>query len=175
MIFADVRGFTAMVNERGPEETTKLVNEFFKRSREIVVNHDGIVDKVMGDAVMAYFNVPVRQDDHMAQAVSVATAIQLAAGRIRSQNGDGEPLRVGIGIGSGMIYAELMGSDDCRDYTIIGEAVNLAARLQDQAAPGEVLVAENVYDSVKGAFPHAQERVLEIKGFSTPITAYSLT
>ena len=175
MLFADLRGFTALIHERGPEAMRPLVDEFFKRCSDIVVNHDGIVDHFLGDAVMAFFNVPIWHEDHGARAISAATQIQLAVSGINVAAGEEGVLKVGIGIATGLAATGALGSNDCREYTVMGDNVNIAARLQGEAAPGEILVTEEVYHYVKSAFPNARERVLELKGISEPVQAYSLT
>ena len=164
-----------MTHERGPEAVKPLVDEFFRRCSEIVINNDGIVDHFLGDAVMAFFNVPTLHADHVARAVSAATQIQLAVPDINVAAGEEGVLKVGIGIDTGFGATGALGSNDCRDYTVMGDVVNIAARLQGEAAPGEILATERAYQEVRTAFPNAQERVLEIKGIKEPVRAYSLT
>ena len=151
------------------------MDEFFRRCSDIVVNHDGIVDHFMGDAVMAFFNVPIRHEDHIARAISAAVQVQLAVADINVSVGEEDLLKVGIGISTGLAYAGMVGSNDCKDYTAMGDVVNIASRLQSQAAPGEILVDDHVYQHVQSDFPNAQERLLELKGISEPVQAYSLT
>ena len=152
-----------------------LVDEFFRRCSDIVINHDGIVDHFLGDAVMAFFNVPIQHEDHVAQAISAATQIQLAMPGINVAAGEEGVLKVGVGIDTGFAATGALGSNDCRDYTVMGDNVNIASRLQGEAAPGEILVTEVVYDYVKSAFPNARERVVELKGIKEPVRAFSLT
>ena len=90
------------------------------------------------------------------------------------QSGDGDLLRVGVGITTGMACASLVGSDDCKDYTVMGDVVNIGSRLQNMAKRGEILVSKEVYQQVASAFPNARERVLELKGIGEPMHAYSL-
>ncbi len=163
------------MHERGPQAVRPLVDEFFRRCRDIVVSRDGIVDHFMGDAVLALFNVPIQHDDHITRATSAATEIQLAMPAINATVGEKDLLKVGIGITSGLAYTGVVGSDNCSDYTALGDAVNIASRLQGEAAPGEVLVDEEVYKTAAGDFPNAQERLLELKGIAEPVKAYSLT
>ena len=174
VIFADCRDFTRLTHELGPEVITPLVDQFFRRCSEIVVSHDGILDNFRGDAVLAFFNVPIRHEDHVAKAVTAATQIQLAVPEINAKLGGGDLLRVGVGITTGMAYASLVGSDDCKDYTVMGDVVNIGSRLQNMAKRGEILVSKEVYQQVASAFPNARERVLELKGIGEPMHAYSL-
>ena len=175
VLFADFRGFTALVHERGPQAVRPLVDEFFRRCTDIVVSRDGIVDHFLGDAVMAFFNVPVRRDDHILRAINAATQIQMSVPDINKMVGEEGLLKVGIGISTGMAYAGVVGSNNCNDYTALGDALNIASRLQGEAAPGEIIVDDEVYQYVRGAFPNAQERLLELKGITEPVKAYSLT
>lgn len=170
-----MRGFTALIHERGPQAVKPLVDEFFRRSKEIVVQHDGIVDHFMGDAVMAFFNVPIRREDHVARAVRAAAEIHAAVPGINAALREEGLLKVGIGISTGLAYAGMVGSTSCQDYTALGETVNIASRLQGQAAPGETLADEQVYGEVQGSYPHAARRVLELKGLPEPVQAYALT
>ena len=162
------------MHDRGPETVRPLVDEFFRRCRDIVVSHDGIVDHFMGDAVLALFNVPIWHDDHIAQAIGAATEIQLAMPAINATVGKEDLLHVGIGVTTGVAYTGVVGSDNCDDYTALGDAVNIASRLQGEAAPGEILVDKDVYEKVGSAFPNARKRVLELKGIKEPVHAYSL-
>ena len=106
-----------------------LVDEFFRRCRDIVVSRDGIGDHFMGDAVLALFNVPIQHDDHIARAISAATEIQLAMPAINAAVGEKDLLKVGIGITTGLAYTGVVGSDNCSDYTALGDTVNRAARM----------------------------------------------
>ena len=83
-------------------------------------------------------------------------------------------LQVGVGVTTGMALASLVGSDDCKDYTVMGDVVNMGSRLQNMAGRGEILVSKEVYQQVASAFPNARDRVLELKGISEPVLAYSL-
>ena len=163
-----------MVHERGPQAVTPYVDEFFRRCRDIVVSHDGILDNFQGDAVLAFFNVPIQREDHIARAVRAATQVQQDVPQINAKLGEVDLLKVGIGVTTGLAYTATMGSKDCKDYTAMGDVVNIGARLQGLAAAGEILVSEDVYWEVRDQFPNAGERVLELKGITEPVRAYSL-
>jgi adenylate cyclase len=175
ILFADCRGFTALMHERGPEFVRPLIDELFRRSGEIVAAHDGIVDRFLGDAVMAMFNVPILRENHVEQAISAATQIQLAASRIKGPAGEEGLLKVGVGIATGYAFTGKLGSNSCGDYTAFGDVANIASRLQGHAEPGEIIVHDEVYGFVKSGFPHAREIVLQLKGIKEPVRAYSLT
>ena len=175
MLFADFRGYTALVHERGPQAVKPLVDQFFRRCTDIVVSQDGIIDHFLGDAVLAFFNVPIRQEDHVTRAVAAASQIQSAIPSINDAVGEKDLLKVGIGVTTGLAYTGVVGSNDCNNYTALGDVVNIASRLQGEAGPGEILVADEVYKEVSEAYPNAQERVTELKGISTPVRSFMLT
>ena len=109
VLFADCRDFTRLTLELGPEVITPLIDQFFRRCSDIVVSHDGILDKFLGDAILAFFNVPIRHEGHVAKAVTAATQIQLAVPEINAKLGGGDLLRVGVGVTTGMALASLVG------------------------------------------------------------------
>ena len=174
VLFADARGYTILVQDLGVEKVTPLMDYFFRRCAEIVIRHDGIVDHFMGDAVMAFFNVPIHREDHTAQAVTAAQEIQEAVVKINRTQPGGDGLRVGIGIAAGMAATGAVGSNSCSDYTAMGESVNIAARLQGDAAAGEILLEEKAYSRVQGKYPGAEERILQLKNIRQPVRAYAV-
>ncbi len=175
VLFADARGFTELIHQRGPEEITPYIDEFFRRCSNIMVNYDGIIDHFRGDAVLGFFNVPIKRDDHVARAIAAATEIQQAVPEINLKRGQENLLKVGIGITTGWGLTTTVGSNTCTDYTVMGDVANIASRLQGLASPGEILVSDAVYEAVQGAFPDAHKRELELKGISHPVVAYTLT
>ena len=115
VLFADCRGFTTLMRERGPEAVQPMVDEFFRRCSDVVVRYDGIIDHFLGDAVLAFFNVPVRREDHIARAVTSATEIQSEMPAVNKAVGENGTLKVGIGITTGTEYTGVVGSNDCGD------------------------------------------------------------
>ena len=128
VLFADARGFTSLIHEHGPEEITPYIDECFKRCSSIVVSHDGIIDHFRGDAVLAFFNVPIKHDDHVTRAIAAAIEIQQAVPEINVQRGRGELLKVGVGITTGWGLTTTVGSNACTDYTVMGDVANIASR-----------------------------------------------
>ena len=174
VLFADCRGFTALIHERGPEALTPLVDEFFRRCSDIVVGEDGILDNFRGDAVLAFFNVPIRRDDHVSRAVKAARRIQEAVPEINVAQGEDDLLKVGVGITTGIALTALVGSDSCKDYTVMGDVASIASRLQGLASPGEILVSEEVFKQVRSDHPDAPSEGAGAKGIGEPVKAYSL-
>ena len=132
------------------------------------------MDRFLGDAVMAFFNVPIKHDDHVLRAVNAAFQIQEGVMRINATLNGVFVLGVGIGIATGTALTSNMGSTNCSDYTMVGDSINIASRLQGQAAPGEVLVTEDVYKAISAAFPGAMRAEYLLKGISPPVAAYRL-
>ncbi len=172
MLFADAQGFTRFAEERAPERVVEPLNRLFQRCTDTLLAHDAIVDKLMGDAVMAVFCAPIIRPDHAQQAVAAAITIQQAAASAFPADWEGGGLR--IGINSGAAFVGRLGSDEIKDYTAVGDTVNVAQRLQTEAEAGEVLVSESVYQQVRPQFPEAQSRLLNLKGRAEPVVAYAL-
>jgi adenylate cyclase len=174
VLFADCREYTRLTQELGIEKLIPVTEEFFKTSAELIREQHGIVDRFLGDAVMAFFNVPIKHDDHVLRAVNAAFQIQEAVMRINATLNGVFVLGVGIGIATGTALTSNMGSTNCSDYTMVGDSINIASRLQGQAAPGEVLVTEDVYKAISAAFPGAMRAEYLLKGISLPVAAYRL-
>jgi len=173
VLFADARGYTQFAEGRPPDEVAATINKMFEGCVNTLLEHDAIVDKLMGDAVMGVFGAPIIRPDHAQQAVAAATAIQRKA--VELFPAEWRDACVRIGLNSGTAFVGRVGSGDVKDYTAVGDAVNVAQRLQTEAGPGEVLMAESVYDSVRADFPAADRRVLTLKGRNEPVVAYALT
>jgi len=174
VLFADCRGYTRLTQELGIEKLVPITEEFFRTSAAIIREQHGIVDHLLGDAVMALFNVPIKHEDHVLRAVVTAFRIQEAVAQINAKLGDGVVLGVGIGIASGTALATNLGSTNCSDYTMVGDSVNIASRLQAKAATGEILVSDKAYKAIAAAFPGAIPGEYLLKGISHPVTAYRL-
>ena len=174
VLFADCREYTRLTQELGIEKLIPVTEEFFKTSAEVIRAQHGIVDRFLGDAVMAFFNVPIKHDDHVLRAVNAAFQIQEAVMRINATLNGVFVLGVGIGIATGTALTSNMGSTNCSDYTMVGDSINIASRLQGQAAPGEVLVTVDVYKAISAAFPGAMRAEYLLKGISLPVAAYRL-
>ncbi len=172
VLFADARGFTHFAETKPPQEVAAVLNRMFEGCTQTLLEHHAIVDKLMGDAVMAVFGAPIVRPDHAQQAVAAAQTIQRQAAQMFPADWEGACLR--IGVNSGTAFVGRVGSADIKDYTAVGDAVNVAQRLQVAAQPGEVLVSASVYEQVREAQPAAERRVLTVKGRDRPVVAYAL-
>ena len=143
-------------------------------SAQVIRERHGIVNQLLGDAVMALFNVPIKHDEHVLRAVDAAFEIQEAVKHINAKLGGAVVLGVGIGIATGTALATNMGSTNCNDYTMIGDSINIASRLQGKAASGEILVTEDAYKVISAAFPDAVRAEYLLKGIAQPVAAHRL-
>lgn len=173
VLFADLSSFTELTHELGPERTHEVVDAFLHMASDALVAHDAFIDKFVGDAVMAFFNVPIRRADHAAAAVAAGQAI--LAGLPALSERVGRELNAVVSIASGYARVGMLGSDDGKDYTAIGDVVNLAARLEGVAGWGEIVVDQAVFDQVAEQYPNAVAESVSLKGFKEPVNAYRLT
>jgi class 3 adenylate cyclase len=133
VLFADLRGFSAWAAAQEPEVVLATLNCVFESTLEALLSHGATLDKFVGDAIMAFFNAPGDQPDHVARALACAR-------QIRDLQGLGAGLRFGIGMNSGMAIAGNVGASRAMQYTVLGDVVNVAKRLEELAGPGEVLL-----------------------------------
>ena len=172
VLFADLSSFTELTHELGAEKTHAVVDAFLRMATDVLVQRGGFIDKYVGDAVMALFNVPVRYDDHARRAIVAAT--EMGRG-LKSLGARFElPLEASIGVATGYARVGRLGSDDSKDYTAIGDVVNLAARLQGKAGAGEILIGETSFSKYAADFAEARAEQVMLKGFREPVTVYRL-
>lgn len=173
VFFADLTSFTELTNELGPERAYEVIDAFFQMTNCVLVKHDAFIDKYIGDAVMAIFNAPIQSDDHARKAVAATLDVQQGLGALREQfNLD---LKARIGIASGYARVGRIGSADRKDYTAIGDVVNLASRLEGQASPGEIVVDQRAYEQIAPEIPDIPAEMLVVKGFKDPVPAHRIS
>lgn len=174
MFFSDIRGFTSMSEKMAPEEVQRLLSEYFTEMTRILFQHGGTLDKFMGDAVMAFFGNPEPQPDHAVRAVLMALDMQEAIAALNKKlEAEGRnTIGVGMGINTGDVTVGNLGSKDFLDYTVIGDAVNLACRLEQNAKAGEIIITQATYDEVKQAVEVEQMEPIKVKGKVEPIPIY---
>ena len=178
ILFADLRGYTSLSERVGGARAGEMLNSFYDACSSAVWERDGIVNKFIGDAVLAIFNFPIMRDDHVRRAVLAGVEIQklcLEDRRLRTSDAEGRdvPIGVGIGIHTGHATIGEVGTA-YKDFTIIGPVVNMAARIQASAQRGDILVTEDVYGPVADLFPAAEARAFQLKGIDHPVNAYRL-
>jgi class 3 adenylate cyclase len=172
VLFADLRGFTAFSERSSPEQVVALLNRYFGIATPIVLAEGGTVDKFVGDAMMALFNAPVRQADHALRAVRAALAMQAAIEQIAADNA-GWP-RFRIGINSGPALVGNIGSAELRNFTAIGDTVNLASRLETSAESGQIVIGAATYAHIRDIAAVRRLGGITVKGKAAPVEAFVL-
>jgi class 3 adenylate cyclase len=179
ILFADIRGFTHLSEGLKAHKVVGLLNEIFQLVSDRILERGGTIDKFIGDSVMAYFGAPVSQPDHGLRAVSAAIDIQKAVSeRLRRSRQPGAtpvlPVEIGIGIHTGVVVVGNIGSDRRTDFTAVGDAVNVAHRLEKLARPGEILVSEAVQRIVRASARLRFEGERQLSGREEPVHVYSV-
>jgi class 3 adenylate cyclase/tetratricopeptide (TPR) repeat protein len=177
VLFADIRGFTALSERRTAEEiATRVINECFTLLAEQIEAYGGVVDKFIGDAVMALFGAPRAHENDPERAIMAALGMQAVLARFsaRVEKLLGTQLEMRIGINTGEAVAAWFGSARNRAYTVIGDTVNLASRIEHAARPGKIWVHETTYRQTMHAFDFEAIGPLTLKGKSKPVTVYQV-
>jgi len=166
VLFADICHFTEISATVGAEEARRIVEQFLTRADEIMAEHGGTVDKHIGDATMALFGAPVAHDDDTWRAVAAAASLQRAMPALSSELGRSIETHVGIAIGD--VVAGEIGSSVRRDYTVLGDTVNLASRLVGEAGPGETVMSAEVWRAVADRMRGTRLGERTLKGIAQP-------
>ena len=172
VIFADLTGFTEMTNRLGAERSYEVVDTFFKMANEVLIKNDAFIDKYIGDAVMAIFNAPIPNARHARGATTAALGIQ--EGMKSLSETLGLDLQARVGVATGYARVGRLGSADRKDYTAIGDVVNLASRLEAFAKPGEVIVDGKAFTQVAEDYPDLTSEELNVRGFPEPVEVYRI-
>jgi adenylate cyclase len=162
VLFADIRGFTAYSESRSPEEVARHANRFYAVASEVFAKYDAVIDKLVGDEVMALW-VPgfAGREVYIEKMVGAADALLRAVG----YGSDAESwLPLGIGLDRGLAFVGNVGSGDVKDFTAIGDVVNTASRLQNEAKMGQIVMSERVYEMARDRYPDAPMVSLDLKG-----------
>lgn len=175
IFFSDIRGFTTYSEAHAPEQVVEMVNQYCALVHAAIRAHNGIVDKYEGDAVMAHFNSPLLEEpQHALQAVRAAWAIKQTVDAYHQQIPPESRLYLGIGINTGEVVAGNIGAEDHMEYTLIGDAVNLSKRLQENARPGQILLGQNTYELVKDYVLVNELEPIRVKGRAAAEQMYEL-
>ncbi len=174
IIFTDVRGFTEYAEEKQPEELVEELNECFEIQTSAILDHGGYIDKFIGDAVLGVFGVPVYHKDHIERAVRAAIDMQVALKNASKDNRNQLLTSIGIGINSGVVVSGNIGSQVKIEYTVVGDSVNVASRLNNLAGPGEVIISGVIYEQIRNMVAVEALPPQELKGKSDPIEIYKV-
>jgi adenylate cyclase len=179
ILFTDIRSFTTISEKMDPQALVALLNEYFTEMVGIVMQEDGVVDKYIGDAIMAVFGAPVQKPDDAVHAVRAAVRMRAALRDLNERlAARGLPeLRTGIGLHTGEVVAGNIGSEKRMEYTVIGDAVNLASRLESSTKElgADVLISEDTYEITKHAIVARPVREITVKGRLRPVMTYEVT
>ena len=177
VLFCDIRGFTPMAERLPPEQVVSLLNEFYTLMIETTFKHDGTLDKFLGDAVMAVYGAPIAHPDHAVRAVRTAIDMRnsIAVLNERRATQGKMPIGIGIGLSLGEVVAGTVGTEDRMEYTVIGDSVNLAARLVDNARPaGRILISQRTYEAVRDVVDVKGLGPLKVKGKEEEVEVYEV-
>ena len=177
VLYADIRGSTRLAERTDPELLVGFINDYLSRMTEVILSNQGTLDKFVGDEVMALFGAPFPQPDHALRAVRVGLEMQRAhQGVMESWNARGvEAAPIGVGIATGELIVGEMGSAQRSDYTVIGRAANLGARICAVAQAGQVLASQATYDLVMSRVEATSIHGLALKGVGGQVTVYDVT
>jgi len=176
ILFADVRGFTTLAERVPPEAVVRLLNAYMSRMAGIIDEFGGSLDKFIGDGIMAFFEPQDEIDNEAYRAVACAQAMRRELGKMNEEGAfpDQYQVQIGIGINSGEVVAGNIGSKHRMDYTLIGDNVNLAARLESNAKSGQILVSAATVKRLGGLVPTAYLDTIIVKGKSEPVEVYQV-
>ncbi|MCG8590054.1 MAG: FHA domain-containing protein, partial [Proteobacteria bacterium] len=173
VLFADITGFTSTAETMRPAEVVRMLNQVFESLTEVVFEHEGTLDKFRGDGMMAFFGAPLAQSDHARRAVACALRMQEVLQSQEVCDGEGRVLTMRIGINSGPVIVGDIGSPQRKDYTVIGDVVNTASRLESSVAkPGEVAIGPTTFEQVKDDFDCEPLEEVQLKGKSQLVRPY---
>ena len=177
ILFADIRGFTRMSEHMEPQKVVELLNEFFSEMTDLIFDNGGTLDKYLGDGIMAVFGAPLAKPDDPRRATKTAAEMQRALAQLNDdwvKRGQ-QPLHMGIGVNTGPVTAGNIGSSKRMDYTVIGDAVNLASRLCSHAHGEQILISQSTFACLDGGLPTRRLDPIRVKGKEEPVNIYEVT
>src|SRR5262245_5498022 len=177
VLFADLKGSMELLADRDPEEARKLLDPVLERMMEAVHRYEGTVNQVMGDGIMALFGAPVAHEDHAVRACYAALRMQAAVAQYAEGvfRAHGIPLQIRVGLNSGEVVVRAIGSDLHMDYTAVGQTTHLAARMEQMATPGTILLAPATLRLAEGYVQVTGRGPVAVKGLPDPVEVYGLT
>jgi PAS domain S-box-containing protein len=173
-LFADIRGFTSFSEALNPEVLVSVLNSYLAWAARSILEEEGTIDKFLGDAVMAWFNAPIPQPDHTLRAVRAALAIREGILALHRDMPPEYQLSFGVGIHSGEALLGLIGTQERLEYTAIGDSVNTAKRLQENAAKGQILISRESAQHVAGRVELKEVPAIEAEGKQQPIPVFEV-
>ncbi|MFQ6056109.1 MAG: adenylate/guanylate cyclase domain-containing protein, partial [Methanosarcinales archaeon] len=178
ILFSDIRGFTSISEKEKPEEVVKLLNEYFTMMVNTIIRYEGTIDKFIGDGILTIFGAPIRHKDHAQRAIDAAIAMQdelVIFNRLREKEGK-TPIRVGMAINTGEAIVGNIGSELKMEYTVIGDTVNVASRVEElnKQFGTEILITHNVYTNATKSLNVKKLTPTALRGRKDLIQLYEL-
>lgn len=173
-LFADVRGFSSFSESNPPEHLFAVLNAHLRIAVDEILREEGTIDKFQGDAIMAWFNAPLSQGDHPVRAIRAALGIMRGLDAYHQTDQMQEKLMMGIGIHTGEAALGLVGTEKRMEYTAIGDSVNIAKRLQENALPGQILISDRLFRLVKDEIMVKRLDTAQLKGRQHPVDVYEV-
>ncbi len=174
ILFTDINGFTRLSEQLPPRDVNIILNQYFSRMTDIIFKYDGTLDKYIGDGLMAVFGAPMGKEDDAERAIRAAKEMVKELKALMKETKDERRFTIRIGMNTGRVVAGNIGSPRRLDYTVIGDAVNIASRLESIAQPNQVLIGEETYRLVKDKFDIRAVGRKKVKGKRTEIMAYEV-
>jgi adenylate cyclase len=175
VLFADIVGFTSMSEKMSPAAVSLLLNEYLSRMTEIIFKYEGTLDKYIGDAIMAVFGAPLDMPDHASRAVRTALEMRDRLEEFNAERKEGPVLKIRIGINSGKVVAGEIGSINKKEYTVLGDTVNTASRLESAVArPMTIVIGDNTYQAVKDVFECRSLGNATLRGKEKEVAVYEV-
>jgi adenylate cyclase len=176
ILLSDIRGFTALAETFSAMTVVEMLNRYFSCMTDVIVKYGGTIDKLMGDSIMVLFGAPEAKVDDVECAIACSVEMQQMMSVFNEQNiASGLPeLFMGIGINTGMVVAASLGSDHHREYTVIGDEVNLTSRIEAQSLRGQILISANTYQLAKNYILVGEPNKVQVKGKQEPVALYEL-
>jgi class 3 adenylate cyclase len=163
-LFADIRGFTSFSENQSPENLVAILNRYLAAAADAVLEHEGTVDKFLGDAIMAWYNAPLPQPDHTLRAVKTALSIRDAIARLHKELPKEAHLDFGVGIHYGEAVLGWIGTEKRLEFTAIGDSINTTKRIQENSAKNQILMSREAYERVKKEVDAKPFTPLTVKG-----------
>ena len=175
VLFADIVGFTSMSEKMSPAAVSLLLSDYLSRMTDVIFKYEGTLDKYIGDAIMAVFGAPLDMPDHAERSIRAALEMRERLDEFNSERKEGPTIRIRIGINSGKAVAGEIGSINKKEYTVLGDTVNTASRLESSVAkPGLIVIGENTYAAVKSRFHCQSLGKATLKGKEKEVAVYEV-
>jgi adenylate cyclase len=175
VVFSDIRNFTSFTENLEPEELFPLMDKYLSEMTKIIHQYDGTLNKIIGDGLLVFYGDPIPMTDHAQRAVMMAIDMQKKVVELKDEWLEyGHDFGVGIGINTGYMTVGNIGSDIHKDYTVIGNQVNVASRLESLAKAGQILVSQRTYSKVKSLVEVEKVGIIQVQGLRDPVVTYNV-